>query len=478
MKQLFSEVFTQFSISHMIPLLLNIMFAWNFLPNVTKFCYRPASVFKDFSVNAHINTSYNCICNNSKRLVQFLDPDTLDGTDGYSKEHVRTMDTNIIHNKGLREAITLGLNHIPLRNTNVRETVQVVIDTFGQVCRVLKVDELIDMDEAFKVVRAKTKDKLISAMRENLFGFGYSKPYLFSEKAVESELSWLLKHIYISGLDKATSNACFICISHIRDQALLRLNSPDFEPCKHNATWESIENVTHRVKLELGSLLPELPINEEELPYIMAIYKVHKKKYRWISNAFGTMYVNIATLLTMSTMALLDEVKEWANITVKGYRNFLGINTSMYWAIDSIMDFTLNIPDNINNIYVADITRCFESIPISGKDTLYEAMEYITHIGVSNIKRKHPKSVQLLWVKIDNKGLTTKAIWTSTCPRNGEWFPITIQKFLQMHKWLTTNCYVRLGDQVWKQILGIPMGFSCSPLWCNLYLMSYEIKFI
>ena len=35
-----------------------------------------------------------------------------------------------------------------------------------------------------------------------------------------------------------------------------------------------------------------------------------------------------------------------------------------------------------------------------------------------------------------------------------------------------------MGDQVWKQILGIPMGFLCSPLWCKLYLLSYEIKLI
>ena len=236
MKQLFSEVFTQFSIPHLIPLLLNIMFTWNFLPNVVKFCYRPALVFKDFSVKTHINDSYHCICNNSKRLMQFLDPDTMDNTNGNSKMHVRTMDTKIIHNKGLREAVTLGLNHISLRNTNVRETVQVVMDTFGHVCQLLKVDELIDVDMVFKVVRAKARDKVISTMRENLFGFRYSKPYLFSERTVENELSWLLKHIFISSLDKATSNACFICISHIRNQALLRLNSLDFELCKHDGT--------------------------------------------------------------------------------------------------------------------------------------------------------------------------------------------------------------------------------------------------
>ena len=150
--------------------------------------------------------------------------------------HVRTMDTKIIHNNGLREAVTLGLNHISLHNTNMSETVQVVVDTFGHVCLLLKVDELIDVDMAFEVVRAKSRDKLVSAMRENFFGFRYLKPYLLFEKTVESELSWLLKHIFISGLDKVTSNACFICISHIRTQALARFNSHDLEPCKQDST--------------------------------------------------------------------------------------------------------------------------------------------------------------------------------------------------------------------------------------------------
>ena len=476
MKKMFSDVLNHFSIPHFIPALLNIMFAWSFLPNVSKFCYKPALVFKDFSVDSLMNGSCNCICASSKRLGQFVDPETIDDSD--PRAHVRTMDTKIIHHHGLREAIYLGLNHIPLRNTNIQEAIQVVENTFVQVCQLLKVEGCLDVESASKLVRIMARDQMRSAMKENLYGFRYSKPHIFSEKAVENELAWLLKHVFISGLDKATSTACFICVFHIRNQALLRLNGPDFEPCQHNGSWESIEDVTNKIKSELTNLVPELPINDIELPYIMGIYKFHKKKYRWISNAFGSIYVNIATLLTLSTMALLEEVKEWANTTIKGYKNFMGVDTSIYWIIDSINDFTLNIPDVINNIYVADITRCFESIPISGKDTLYDAMVFITNLGITNMRRKHPNSEQLLWIKINDKGVTTKAIWTSTCPKFGNWFPIPISKFLQIHKWLTTNCYVRLGDRIWKQILGIPMGFSCSPLWCNLYLLSYEIKFI
>ena len=102
-------------------------------------------------------------------------------------------------------------------------------------------------------------------------------------------------------------------------------------------------------------------------------------------NAFGSIYVNIATLLTMSTMSLLEEIKEWANTTIKEYNNFLGLDTSLYWIFDSITNFALNTHDMINNIYVADITRCFQSIPISGNDTLYDAIEFIINLGMTNM---------------------------------------------------------------------------------------------
>jgi hypothetical protein len=60
----------------------------------------------------------------------FLDPDTMDHNLVNPMAYVRTMDTNIIHHHELRDAIALGLNHIPLRNTNMQETIQVVVDSF------------------------------------------------------------------------------------------------------------------------------------------------------------------------------------------------------------------------------------------------------------------------------------------------------------------------------------------------------------
>ena len=66
----------------------------------------------------------------------------------------------------------------------------------------------------------------------------------------------------------------------------------------------------------------DLSIDSNELPYIMAIFKFHKK-YKWIRNAFGSIYVNVATFITIATMTFLEEVKQWAKTTTTGYKNFL-----------------------------------------------------------------------------------------------------------------------------------------------------------
>ena len=53
-----------------------------------------------------------------------------------------------------------------------------------------------------------------------------------------------------------------------------------------------------------------------------------------------------------------------------------------------MIDYTLNTPEMINNIYVADITRCFKFIIIFGNDILYNAIEFNTNLGMTNMRHK------------------------------------------------------------------------------------------
>lgn len=89
-----------------------------------------------------------------------------------------------------------------------------------------------------------------------------------------------------------------------------RLNSHDFIPYSDNSTRSSLEEVTSNIQEQIHEIIHELLITSNDLQYIMTIYKFHKKKYRSISNVFGFIYNNLATLITITIMALLEEVKQ------------------------------------------------------------------------------------------------------------------------------------------------------------------------
>ena len=47
-----------------------------------------------------------------------------------------------------------------------------------------------------------------------------------------------------------------------------------------------------------------------------------------------------------------------------------------------------------------------------------------------------------------------------------------------MIEFLVDNMYVRFGGQLFRQMVGIPMGTNCAPLLADLFLYSYENEFL
>ena len=47
-----------------------------------------------------------------------------------------------------------------------------------------------------------------------------------------------------------------------------------------------------------------------------------------------------------------------------------------------------------------------------------------------------------------------------------------------MVEYLVDNTYVRFGGQLFRQIVGIPMGTNCAPLLADLFLHSFENEFL
>ena len=47
-----------------------------------------------------------------------------------------------------------------------------------------------------------------------------------------------------------------------------------------------------------------------------------------------------------------------------------------------------------------------------------------------------------------------------------------------MIEYLVDNIFVQVGNKVFRQCVGIPMGTDCAPLLANLYLFYYEYHFL
>ena len=482
LRNAFIQVLSHFELSEQLSLDF-IALSWTYRKNLSIELYQPSKVFKHFVFAELLDESLTCVCMSASRLKPFLDPLTMLEHSDFCKStcHVRTMNLEIVQHPKLRTALQSGLNHIILRPTDFREAIDSAVNAFQQLFTILNMESFhVSYDDAVAFFRSHCLQALQNAARVNKFGFRFTGPYLFDIHAVKNEMQWLCSHFYISGLDKANNNACFLCIKHIRLQAYQRLMGEDFTPCVSSlsGTWLLPSAVLDSVRDELSIILPESPPVYSELPFLMAVFKQHKLKYRWLTNAHNTIYSNVASLLTSLTMVILESFKGWARKRTSSYRSFLGCDTSIFWIVYSILQVVLNFPSHLHDIYVADVTRCYESIPLQGQDNLLDAVKFVVNIGFKEASSLHPKALNRLWVRINPDGSPRIARWATSQPHSDGWISFTQERIIGLHQWLIDHCFVVLGDRVWHQIRGIPMGFACSPLWCNIYLLSYETRFV
>ena len=54
---------------------------------------------------------------------------------------------------------------------------------------------------------------------------------------------------------------------------------------------------------------------------------------------------------------------------------------------------------------------------------------------------------------------------------------ITPERFEKWINFLLDNLYIQVGDELLRQVVGIPMGVSCAPYLANLMLFMYELEF-
>ena len=77
-----------------------------------------------------------------------------------------------------------------------------------------------------------------------------------------------------------------------------------------------------------------------------------------------------------------------------------------------------------------------------------------------------------LWLTVNRSG---KCMWSRI--KSGS-INIDARLLMAMIEYLVDNIYVHVGNRVFRQCIGIPMGTDCAPLLANLYLFYFEYQYM
>jgi len=174
MKQLFQEMLTHFGFLHLVPLVQKMLFAWKYHDSIATLLYKPTFVFKNFAFADLLDSSIPCLCKTTKRLRRFLDPMTTQEATNLTAPdvHVRTVSCDLLQHTELRKAVTMGLNHVPLKPTAIGICISTILDAFEQVASILSLDSNdFPLTEAKEWVRVTSLARLKKAQNMNKFGF-------------------------------------------------------------------------------------------------------------------------------------------------------------------------------------------------------------------------------------------------------------------------------------------------------------------
>ena len=139
-----------------------------------------------------------------------------------------------------------------------------------------------------------------------------------------------------------------------------------------------------------------------------------------------------------------------------------GVNC--YWVIDNSKE----VLDRLYNINKVSGAKCFDSYDFA---TLYTN---IPHDGlksnIRNLVREAYKVRGAKYLIVDRHG---KAHWSQSPSSVTTCMSIDKSKLVELTEYLIDNVYVKAGNRVYRQTIGIPMGTDCTPQLENLYLFHH-----
>ena len=376
--------------------------------------------------------------------------------------HVVTGNLNIIKHNGLKDTISKGPLFKEPRSINFDDNLVSVIKNVKDFLPIWCNKENVAQDcisawfQEFVAIVTEETDNL-----KNKYVNDLRRSSIFNNSNASRELKYLHEHFIFCPIDKATKNVAIICKKYYIDNIL--------EECKNNTGINisnlNVEIINKNVTKFCKSVLnfdtdPEI----SSIPHMVASPKFHKPilKMRYIVSYAKCSIKLLAKYLTQGLKAIYKEIVSYCKCNmlfkVTGVkRNWIILNNNP-------------ILEGLNYINEHSIARNVETYDFS---TLY------TNLKHDDIKLALRETIKLAFrrkkskiISIYKKGFS----WVSK-PRN-DTFVFDEHMLIQAVDFVIDNCYFTIGNMVFKQTVGVPIGIDCGPYIANLTLFYYENRFL
>ena len=386
--------------------------------------------------------------------------------------HVITGDLRIVPNNKLRKLFVKGPKHrepvtidFLKSKEEIIEGMEVVINRWSDTSGV---DEVVFED--WKHEFHRLLDDRISNITRNI-KIQKTLPSL-KQYHVKNALKELQKNYIITPIDKASGNSAFICKRFyaeilVQELGLKQDINTRSTPDKTYAKVNNIDNkeIIKQHKKDLMDLFNiTVSLENEVLPTMYWLPKKHKvpTKARFIVAAVRCSIKPLAKCLTSILKLFYKQIE---NYNLKSHY-FSGIKT--FWVIQDKQPavkaiHSLNTRNKARSIMTFDFSTLYTKIP---HDKLIFVLNELTDFCFKGC----PSSK----IKVDHLG----AFWIGEDSRKDKHPTFSKDQVKAAIAYVLSNCFFNIGDQLFRQTIGIPMGLDPAPFMANLFLYYYESKYL
>ena len=277
------------------------------------------------------------------------------------------------------------------------------------------------------------------------------------------------KYVFVPA-DKAPKNVMIICKRYYIETLIKELGLDNCSTPTGNSTYNtscqmSSEDIVNTHDTFMKSLGIELSDDDKKLPYLYWTPKLHKSpvKHRFIAGSSKCTTTEVSSLLTKILTVIKTGLEKYCSIKTShaGFNNRLILKNSTN-LLSSLGHLGVH---RATSIQTFDFSTLYTSIP---HDLLKSRMNSI----INNVFEHKNGATRYTHIKFGRN----KSYFTSD-PLNGN-NKYTAKDICKMIEFLVDNIYVRFGGQLFRQMVGIPMGTNCAPLLADLFLYSYENEFL